>query len=30
VNSCGDWLAEALKVFRTEEGDFNLKGSPIA
>jgi hypothetical protein len=26
VNSCGDWLAKALKVFRTENGDFDLKG----
>jgi hypothetical protein len=24
VNSCGDWLAEALKVFRTEAGSFDL------
>jgi hypothetical protein len=26
VNSCGDWMAEALKVFRTENGHFDLKG----
>ena len=24
VNSCGDWLAEALKVFRTDDGSFDL------
>jgi hypothetical protein len=24
VNSCGDWMAEALKVFRIEDGSFNL------
>lgn len=26
VNSCGDWMAEALKVFRAENADFDLSG----
>ena len=25
VNSCGDWLAEALKVLRTKDGSFDLE-----
>ena len=24
--TCGDWMAEALKVFRTADGDFDLEG----
>jgi len=28
-NSCGDWMAEALKVFRTKDG-FDLEGFRLA
>jgi hypothetical protein len=26
ANSCGDWMAEVLKVFRTNGGGFDLEG----